>query len=50
MLPTNVLLIFDMDDLNGALFLNFSFLIYLFLSSSTPSTVIVLFTAIYASL
>ena len=40
---------FDMHDLNEALFLKNSFL-SLFLISSSPSTVIVPFTTIYASL
>ena len=45
----NMLLIFNMYDLNGELFLKISFL-FLDLASLSPSTVILDFTAIYASL
>ena len=45
----NVLLIFNMHDLNEALFLMISFLFLVF-SWLSPSTVILPFTTIYASL
>ena len=48
-LSINVLLIFDMHDLNEALFLKVRFL-FLFLALLSPSTVIALFTMIHASL
>ena len=44
-LSINELLIFDMRDQNGALFLKVSF----FLALLSPSTVILPFTSIYAS-
>ena len=46
---TNVLLIFDIHDLNGALFLKISFL-FLLLAWCVPVTVILPFTTIYTSL
>ena len=48
-LSINVLLIFDMHDLNGALFLKINFL-FLLLASLFPLTVILPFTTIYISL
>ena len=45
----NAQLIFDMHDLNWTLFLKISFL-FLVLSSLSPSTIILPFTKIYASL
>ena len=48
-LSINVLLIFDMHDLNGALFLKINFL-FLLLASLFPLTVILPFTTKYTSL
>ena len=45
----NALLIFDMHDMNGALFLKANFLIFL-LALSVPVKLILPFTTIYASL
>ena len=45
----NVLLVFDMYDLNKALLLNISFL-FLLLALLVPETVFLPFTAVYASL
>ena len=48
-LSINVLLIFDMRDLNGLIFLNVSFL-FLLLTGLVPSTFIIPLRTIYASL
>ena len=48
-LSKNVLLIFDMHDLNGKLFLKVSFL-FLLLASLLPLTLIPPFTTIYESI
>ena len=45
----NVLLVFDMYDLNKALLLNISFL-FLLLALLVPETVFLPFTTVYASL
>ena len=50
-LPINVLLIFEMNDLNGALFLNATFFSALSLSfAAAAKRLIVPYTTIYASL
>ena len=46
---TSILSVFDMHDRNGALILKISFL-FVISASSSPSTVIVPFITIYASL
>ena len=48
-LSIDLLLIFDMHDLNGALFLKVSFL-FLVLALLPPVTIILPFTTIYATL
>ena len=48
-LSINMLLIFDMHDLNGAILLNVGFL-FLLLTGLVPSRVTFSFTTIYASL
>ena len=48
-LSINMLLIFDVHDLNGALFLKISFLFHA-LTLLSPVTAILPFTTIYASL
>ena len=48
-LSKNVQLIFDMDDINGTIFLKASFLLILLIGLS-PSVVILPFTAICATL
>ena len=45
----NLLLIFDMHDINGALFLKTNF-IFLSLALTVPETIFSYFTIIYASL
>ena len=49
MLPLNMLLIFDMHDLNGSLFLKDIFL-FLLLARLVHVTLILSFTAIYATI
>ena len=48
-LSKNVQLIFDMDDINGTIFLKASFLLFLLIGLS-PSAVILPFTTICATL
>ena len=48
-LSTNVLLIFDIHDLNGTLFLKMSFL-FILLASLVPLTLMLPYTTTYASL